>query len=137
MISQFERLAIREICNRCAPNLLPQVDHLRATSREFTGAGMYTRFELLGNLEPAKDAKNFYFPGSYILDSSSEANSAVILWINSGKISMLELTAIEGEVFPSALDGCKLDFGDIEPIDLTDFTYGPAIDPVNLSAGRR
>lgn len=79
-------------------------------TREFTGAGFYTNFELIGKTEPLSSSKTFQIGGIHASFNEIKEAFGFILFIEKGYLSFLEGYTLSSDIWPDDYSNVILNY---------------------------
>jgi hypothetical protein len=100
-LSEFEKMVLGSLIENDPEKkiMLCQLRDVTVLEREYTGVGLHTKFQV-SNDSPLLSKSNRYIedaPKTHLGHPELKHGAGVILWINSGKISMLECYTYDGD----------------------------------------
>ncbi len=106
-LTPLERDLLRWIAEHCGNNAVAQqLQNVKASSREYTGHGFFTRLMLEGS-HPAVDCKRSSIDPHIDSPELDEFGAGCVLFFENGRASLLEIYA-NGDRFPEHLKAWTL-----------------------------
>ncbi|MCH8134920.1 MAG: hypothetical protein IIB77_02950 [Proteobacteria bacterium] len=108
--NQFEREVIRHILKKDAPKYLSHLQYLFVDRRESTGVGIYVNFEYLER-PPIFSSENITIGETvYAEIEGLEGGAAFLLYIEKGRITMLEAVAHVSDTWPADISKFEIQY---------------------------
>lgn len=104
-LSPFELDAVKKILERDAPDLECQLSGLRVKCREHTGVGEYVYFTHQVTIPVANGDNRTLGKRAFVEVKGLKHGAGLILYVDNGIITMLEIFSHAGEQLPGEIEG--------------------------------
>ncbi len=104
-LSPFERDAVSKILEEDAPDLVPQLSHLQVEKREHTGVGAYIYFCCAETTNALNGDDRTLGTKAFAEIKGLHHGAGLVLYVDDGLISMLEIFSHAGEEIPLVIEG--------------------------------